>query len=230
MPGVRRSSGSWPDMSRSSREPSDCSRSAAMTASFSMGLKVQVLYTSRPPTLSSCAARMAILSCKGWRPLPFPTLHLGQMSGALRMVPSPEQGTSHRMASNWNVLPPLDTISGKFCASWLVTSRPGELARLVWCVRRLHRLRSTSLAMTNPVGIFSFSSPRDPWSISSSWNVLLPGAAHMSSTLWSGVMLRKNAGIMDTVSCRVMEPYSLARLTKSWMDSRKSRRLSCCLL
>jgi hypothetical protein len=63
----------------------------------------------------------------------------------------------------------------------------------------------------------------DPWSISRSWKVLEPGAAHMSSTTWSGLMLRKKAGIMETTSWRVMLPYSLARLTNSWMLSKQGR-------
>ena len=32
--------------------------------------------------------------------MPLAAVHLRQMSGALRMVPSPEQGTSHRILSN----------------------------------------------------------------------------------------------------------------------------------
>ena len=132
------------------------------------------------------------------------------------------------MASKGNVRPPGEVITGKFCASWLVTSKPGELTRLVWCVSRLHRFMSTSLAMTKPLGM-AVLSPSEPCSISRSWNVFEPGAAHMSSTTCDGSMSRKNAGIMDTTSWRVMEPYSFARLTNSWICSRCGRRRSCCL-
>jgi hypothetical protein len=39
----------------------------------------------------------------------------------------------------------------------------------------------------------------------------------MSRQMWEGLMLRKNAGIIDTTSWRVMLPYSFARFTNSWM-------------
>ena len=42
----------------------------------------------------------AILSCVTWRPFPLPGLQRRQMSGALRIVPSPEQGTS-RSGRGW---------------------------------------------------------------------------------------------------------------------------------
>ena len=61
-PGTRRSSGIRSDTSRSSSAPSDCFSSAATTASSSIGLNVHVLYTSRPPTFRTLAARTAILS------------------------------------------------------------------------------------------------------------------------------------------------------------------------
>ena len=46
-----------------------------------------------------------------------------------------------------------------------------------WWVSRLQRWTSESLAMTSPV-----AGAGPACSASSSWNVLLPGAAHMSST------------------------------------------------
>ena len=38
-------------------------------------------------------------TCSGCRELPLVAVHRRQMSGAFRMVPSPEQGTSHRILS-----------------------------------------------------------------------------------------------------------------------------------
>ena len=73
---------------------------SATTASSSIGLKVQVEYTSRPPSLSMWQACRAMRSCRGCSPLPLPGVQRRQMSGALRMVPSPLQGTSQRMRSN----------------------------------------------------------------------------------------------------------------------------------
>mmetsp|Transcript_21607 Transcript_21607/g.60798 ORF Transcript_21607/g.60798 Transcript_21607/m.60798 type:complete len:234 (+) Transcript_21607:107-808(+) len=135
------------------------------------------------------------------------------MSGALRSVPSPLQGTSHRM--RWNLRPGSALsrrMSGKFWASCWVTSSAGVFMRCVWWMSRLHRWASTSLATTRPAG----SSTTLPWwIISSSWKVLLPGEAHVSSTRWPGRTSRNSGGSMDTASCRVMPPASFSRLRNS---------------
>jgi hypothetical protein len=49
-----------------------------------------------------------------------------------------------------------------------------------------------------------------------------PGAAHMSRTLWCGFTSSSKGGIMETASCLVMAPTSLAR-TK---NSRRPRSFS----
>lgn len=108
------------------------------------------------------------------------THHLRQMSGALRSVPSPLHGTSHRMRSNMSpssFLPPrpLRFSSGKFCASWFVTMIDGLDIRFVWWINRWHRCTSASFAMTKPSGVVEES---PACSISSSCAVLDPGAAH----------------------------------------------------
>mmetsp|Transcript_31227 Transcript_31227/g.99591 ORF Transcript_31227/g.99591 Transcript_31227/m.99591 type:complete len:242 (-) Transcript_31227:201-926(-) len=156
-----------------------------------------------------------------------PWFHRRQRSGALRRVPSPEQGTSQRMRSNWMPCPLgclADLSPGNFCASWLVTRRQGEHMRLVWWTRRWQRCASASLATTIPEGSL-YMLPW--WSISRSWNVLEPGAAHMSSTVLSGLTSRKNGGTMDTVSWRVMVPVVFSRLMNSKISFRMGTVRSC---
>lgn len=134
--------------------------------------------------------------------------HFLQISGALRRVPSPLQGTSQRTRSNNNEVlptfssPPIE-IPGKCWASWFVTIRLAVLILLVWWISKLHLCTSTSLAITYlikkkvtfiqiPTKFYSscqwihlHTSPSgscpvlvNPCIISSNWNVLDPGAAH----------------------------------------------------
>jgi hypothetical protein len=60
--------------------------------------------------------------------------HRLQRSGALRSVPSPVHGTSHRIRSNLSRSEPTGPCMrvGSICASWLVTIKRGELRRLAW--------------------------------------------------------------------------------------------------
>mmetsp|Transcript_36854 Transcript_36854/g.65989 ORF Transcript_36854/g.65989 Transcript_36854/m.65989 type:complete len:216 (+) Transcript_36854:373-1020(+) len=159
MPGLRFSSGKAPVISTRRSDPLERRNTSATTASFSTGLKVQVEYTMRPPILSSRAACRVIRTCNGCRATPLLVFHLRQMSGALRSVPSPQQGTSHKMRSNRRDFSSGSALSrgtcGKYCPSWLVTSRQGEQMRLVWCVSRLQRCMSASLATTRPGGVAS---------------------------------------------------------------------------
>jgi hypothetical protein len=82
-------------------------------------------------TFSSLQACTRICSCNPCRPLPPLCVQRRQMSGALRIVPSPEHGTSHKMRSKRTVpcaaslAWPDGRTSGKRCPSWLVTSRQG---------------------------------------------------------------------------------------------------------
>ena len=89
--------------------------------------------------------------------------HFLHISGALRRVPSPLQGTSHRTRSKvswvlWGFtsLPAAEALKklvcarhpGKCCASWFVTMRLAVHILLVWCMRRLHLWTSKSFATT----------------------------------------------------------------------------------
>lgn len=123
----------------------------------------------------------AIANCSECSPLAIPGPHFRQISGALRSVPSPEQGTSQRIRSNLTGFPSSPGTEGKAWPSWLVTTIEGVQSRLVWWVRRLHRWKSASFATTKPV---AGSGPL--CSISRSWTVLEPGAAHISRTLFYG--------------------------------------------
>ena len=84
-------------------------------------------------------------------------LHAFQMVGFLRVVPSPEHGTSHRMRSkrSWycflaatralvpaanDVCPEGILIAGKIDASRFVTISAGEGSRADWWMRRCVRL------------------------------------------------------------------------------------------
>mmetsp|Transcript_160 Transcript_160/g.660 ORF Transcript_160/g.660 Transcript_160/m.660 type:complete len:287 (+) Transcript_160:509-1369(+) len=227
-PGLRRSSGSSADTSSSLSAPLEERSSSATTASFSMGFSEHVEYTRRPPTRRRRAPRCAMRVCRRWRPLALATFHLRQMSGALRMVPSPEHGTSHstrskRTASESSGRPSTQRrpTMGKDCASCCVTSRLALFTRFVWWMSRWQRCTLTSLATTMPVG-----SPSPAWSFSRSWKVLEPGAAHMSSTLWCGWTSSSRGGIMDTASCRVMVPTSFSRLMYSCSSANCGRRRS----
>ena len=176
IPGLRFNPSSSPLTSTSFSAPLARFNSAATTASSSNGFSEQVLYTSRPPTLSRRAACDAISSCSVCRSTPDAGVHFFHRSGDLRNVPSPEHGTSARMRSNLYGSrfddPPASSVGyrvGNFCAWWLVTMSAGELLRLVWCVSRLARCRDASLATTTPVGkLPSSRSSARAWSISRS--------------------------------------------------------------
>lgn len=61
--------------------------------------------------------------------------------------------------------------------AWQLLTASHHMTSSTWCVSRLQRCASASLAITRPGGVALAAC-----SASSSWNVLLPGAAHMSST------------------------------------------------
>lgn len=73
------------------------------TASFSIGLSEQVLYTSRPLTFSKWHARSAIWICVFCKPSASHGVQVLKRCGAFRSVPSPEQTTSHNILSNRSV-------------------------------------------------------------------------------------------------------------------------------
>mmetsp|Transcript_10280 Transcript_10280/g.31423 ORF Transcript_10280/g.31423 Transcript_10280/m.31423 type:complete len:392 (-) Transcript_10280:263-1438(-) len=219
MPGLRLSCGSIEETSMSSKDPSVLLKISATTASFSMGLREHVEYTSLPPTCRSSQAFITILSWILCRPSPMPTFHLLHKSGAFLSVPSPLQGTSHRILSK-SITSVLSSclMTGNFWPSWFVTIKQGLAILLVWWVSKLHLLESESFATTYPPGMTS--PPAPAWSISKSWKVLDPGAAQVSSTVLVGLTSRKNGGIMLAVSCLVMFPASVSRFRNSWNSLR----------
>lgn len=119
-----------------------------------------------PATLQSNRKNytMSVICKSNWQG----TYHFLHMSGAFRRVPSPLQGTSHKIRSkNRPFLSSLNSVSkeelsvgmlsprpllsfkpGKSCASWLVTTIFGLHMRLVWWINRWHRCTSESLAIT----------------------------------------------------------------------------------
>lgn len=98
-PGIHFSPGNSADTSASSRAPSLFSSRAAMTASSSTGFKEQVEYTILPPSASCSAPRVAIRSCRPWSCKLFKVVHFFQTSMFFLIVPSPLQGTSHKIRS-----------------------------------------------------------------------------------------------------------------------------------
>ena len=187
-PGTRLSSGSSFETSSSSSAPSQSLSIAATTASSSMGLNVHVEYTRRPPSSSSCAWRARSSAAAGgarcrYRRPPGPDVRRLAHGAVARARHVREDGVE-------GDAPAGQVITGKFCASWLVT-KTGQLT-LVWCVSRLHRFMSTSLAMTKPLGM-AVLSPSEPCSISRSWNVFEPGAAHVQHDV-QRLDVEENAG------------------------------------
>ena len=67
-------------------------------------------------------------------------------------VPSPLQGTSQIILSNWKFLLSLPCFRlGNTRASLFVTRRAGKLSFVAWCASRKARFVSASLAMSKPV-------------------------------------------------------------------------------
>mmetsp|Transcript_1533 Transcript_1533/g.4857 ORF Transcript_1533/g.4857 Transcript_1533/m.4857 type:complete len:231 (-) Transcript_1533:220-912(-) len=163
----------------------------------------------RPPGLRSCTAREAMSSWRRWLSAPLRGDQRFQMSGLLRMVPSPEHGTSHRIRSNARRSPGAMR-DGKVRALWWVTRRLAMLSRWHWCTRSRQRLRSTSLATTSPDG---GPGPGPDSIISISCWVLDPGEAQRSSTVCSGRTSSTRGGIMDTSSWRLTLPTSVSLRT-----------------
>jgi hypothetical protein len=120
--------------------------------------------------------------------MPPEVLHLAQIAGFLRSVPSPEQGTSHKTRSKNGepfaavALSSVVTMLGKFWPLCVDTTNNGELMRLHWCTNMYALSVSASFATTRPC--LDSSSGRERLTISSSCEVLLPGAAHISKHRW----------------------------------------------
>ena len=133
-------------------------RASAITASFSTGFKEQVEYTIRPSCFNIFIARRRIRTCRlnqkrhyqirtttealpSYPCNPFASIvcHDFQIPMFFRIVPSPLQGTSHRILSNDrgsrgepSVVRTGTLIDGKLDASRLVTMRAGLGSRAVW--------------------------------------------------------------------------------------------------
>ena len=99
----------------------------------------------RPPIASICAPRRAIMCCSGKSAAPLRTVHVFQISGDLRIVPSPLHGTSARTRSNFF------SSFGKTCAACVVTMSASDAWRLHWCTSMYARLLSASFATSMPV-------------------------------------------------------------------------------
>mmetsp|Transcript_42039 Transcript_42039/g.132497 ORF Transcript_42039/g.132497 Transcript_42039/m.132497 type:complete len:247 (-) Transcript_42039:164-904(-) len=132
------------------------------------------------------------------------TLQVCQILGALRIVPSPEQGTSQRIRSNLSCrserLPPSSPAikrGGKRRASWLVTMQLLAPQARSWWIMVEHRFAFTSLATTIP----------SPSPIACRiCRVFEPGDAHKSSTSSAGLMASNGTGIMLTASWYSINP------------------------
>ena len=90
----------------------------------------------RPPMRSWCAAVSAMRSCSRCRPLPLEATQRRQMSGALRSVPSPEHGTSHRILSYLKASPCNQTMQ---CQQIAALYDPFEL-RMPGCLHAISGL------------------------------------------------------------------------------------------
>mmetsp|Transcript_107578 Transcript_107578/g.213699 ORF Transcript_107578/g.213699 Transcript_107578/m.213699 type:complete len:276 (+) Transcript_107578:1089-1916(+) len=158
-------------------------RVAATTASSSMGLKLHVLYTSRPPGRSISRPRQRMVNCRWWRSSASFGLHLSHNAGCFLRVPSPEQGTSAKTRSNKRDWPSCVTRFGKKRASTCVTMVVGEPNLFKLCFNVSARFASISLATTAPVGA---SLPPSQCIISMICEAFEPGDAHRSSTICPG--------------------------------------------
>jgi hypothetical protein len=154
--------------------PSSLSRRAA--CSVMRACAPRILGRQRRGCRGERGAARAGRACSGCRPLPLAGVQRRQMSGALRNVPSPEQGTSQSTRSKRTASPCgarcrgrrragrtgaparpgggtrawASRMAGKTVASWLVTTSAGLVMRLVWCVSRWQRCASASLATMRP--------------------------------------------------------------------------------
>eukprot|EP00966_Prymnesium_polylepis_P291064 6722494-Prymnesium_polylepis.1 len=143
--------------------------------------------------------------------LPGPADHRRQMTGDLRSVPSPEQGTSQSTRSKARGAggPPtaVGSSSGKSRASWFVTTSPVESNLPARDVSRWHRFSSASFATTIPREGAPWlptsavpPAPSPSSSISSSCCVFEPGDAHMSSTAMPRRTSSMSGGTIETAS------------------------------
>ena len=171
MPGRRWRAGSIPEASTMLTSPLKWRSAATTTASFSMGFREHVEYTSRPPGRSSIRPRIRMRSWRACRPVPFMGVQSFQIARFLRSVPSPEHGTSARMRSYLSSRCSIGSdgcspfhetwMFGMLLASTLVTQRLGDGRRWDWCTSMWARFVSESFATTTPRGIGSKASGDD---------------------------------------------------------------------
>mmetsp|Transcript_47801 Transcript_47801/g.152518 ORF Transcript_47801/g.152518 Transcript_47801/m.152518 type:complete len:205 (-) Transcript_47801:389-1003(-) len=164
-------------------------------------------------------------SCKRWSAL----LRFGRQParscGALRMVPSPLQGTSQSTRSK----PPPK--GGSDRALWWITSPAGCRTRSTWWASMQHRRPSSSLATTAParstasaLSVAGSAAPassapeadsgRAAATASRSCSVFMPGEAQVSSTRRPAPPCSRAAGTMETASCLEIAPSSTQRFKK----------------
>mmetsp|Transcript_26 Transcript_26/g.117 ORF Transcript_26/g.117 Transcript_26/m.117 type:complete len:232 (-) Transcript_26:329-1024(-) len=182
-----------------------------------MGLSEHVEKHMVPPTRSNATPRKAMFSCTLCCLSACATSHRLKTSGCFLVVPSPVQGTSHTILSK----PPVGEAVGhrgmncaRCCVTTSAAARSPKLAvrfTNVW-----PRMESKSLATTRPpISSKSLVDAPGLCSISSSCVVLLPGAAHMSSTFSPGCTSTRHAGSIDATSCRISLPESVPRMSHS---------------
>mmetsp|Transcript_32821 Transcript_32821/g.103050 ORF Transcript_32821/g.103050 Transcript_32821/m.103050 type:complete len:258 (-) Transcript_32821:177-950(-) len=160
---------------------------------------------------------------------PAPAVHRRQMTGFLRSVPSPEQGTSHRTRSKRSgaAAAPSPTASGKRRASCEVTTSDGECSLAAREASSWQRLTSASLATRRPrassrlrtgarAAASVFAIRAGAASISRICCAFEPGLAHISSTAMPGRTSSKSGGTIDTASCRCRLPRELSRSSHAW--------------
>mmetsp|Transcript_166968 Transcript_166968/g.531013 ORF Transcript_166968/g.531013 Transcript_166968/m.531013 type:complete len:301 (-) Transcript_166968:365-1267(-) len=210
-PGARaRSSGSG--TRRATPSPS----TVATTASSSIGLRLQVEYTRRPPGLRSCNPRLRHFTCVACRPSAVFTDH--NLHGlarpprwdlSFRSVPSPLHGASQRTRSKRILKPPRPFRNvGYTRASLKVISKQCLTCFLIRLAICIARSRLVSFATKRPEG-------NDPGAasaniMSNNCPVFEPGAAHMSSTRWCWRTSNNRGGRALFCSCRSNKPMAWA--------------------
>mmetsp|Transcript_29385 Transcript_29385/g.98348 ORF Transcript_29385/g.98348 Transcript_29385/m.98348 type:complete len:274 (+) Transcript_29385:576-1397(+) len=123
------------------------------------------------------------------------------MSGFLRSVPSPEQGTSHRTRSYAPAGP------GIRCAGAQQTTVPGTRQHASRTRSLSHRWGLISLATMTPPRLVSSDGPAAGAARRESRSTVLePGAAHMSRTASPRLTPSSSGGSIDTASCRLSRP------------------------
>lgn len=184
-------------------------KTVEITASSSIGLREQVLYTTQPPTFTHSNPLMRILTWRGCKRKEYFKFHDAHNSGfflyqlmkrrRLTRVPSPLQGTSHRTLSKEDER----GVGGKSCARQWVTAILVEWQQLRWLISIPIRFIFASFATIQPFPC---------WIISRRWSVFEPGDAHISRMQSSFEGARNKGGSILTNSSRSIIPLLLSSI------------------